>query len=217
VFKSVRFGSEPLEILKGISFRINPGETLAIVGSSGSGKTTLLGLLAGLDVPSRGRILLQGQDLTALDEERRAELRARLVGFVFQNFQLLPSLSALENVMLPLELKGEVEAEAQARQFLERVGLGHRQNHFPRQLSGGEQQRVALARAFACRPQILFADEPTGNLDSATGSRVIELLFEMNREYATTLVLVTHDEQLARRCGRSVRIEAGQLHHEARS
>lgn len=217
MFKSVRFGSEPLEILKGISFRINPGETLAIVGSSGSGKTTLLGLLAGLDVPSRGRILLQGQDLTALDEERRAELRARLVGFVFQNFQLLPSLSALENVMLPLELKGEVEAEAQARQFLERVGLGHRQNHFPRQLSGGEQQRVALARAFACRPQILFADEPTGNLDSATGSRVIELLFEMNREYATTLVLVTHDEQLARRCGRSVRIEAGQLHHEARS
>lgn len=217
MFKSVRFGSEPLEILKGISFRINPGETLAIVGSSGSGKTTLLGLLAGLDVPSRGRILLQGQDLTALDEERRAELRARLVGFVFQNFQLLPSLSALENVMLPLELKGEVEAEAQARQFLERVGLGHRQNHFPRQLSGGEQQRGALARAFACRPQILFADEPTGNLDSATGSRVIELLFEMNREYATTLVLVTHDEQLARRCGRSVRIEAGQLHHEARS
>lgn len=217
VFKSVQFGAEPLEILKGISFRINPGESLAIVGSSGSGKTTLLGLLAGLDVPTRGRVLLQGQDLSALDEERRAELRARLVGFVFQNFQLLPALTALENVMLPLELKGEVDAEAQARQFLERVGLGHRQNHFPRQLSGGEQQRVALARAFACRPQILFADEPTGNLDTATGSRVIELLFELNREYATTLVLVTHDEHLARRCGRSLRIEAGQMQQEARS
>ncbi len=211
VFKSVQFASEPLEILKGISLEINPGETIAIVGSSGSGKTTLLGLLAGLDVPSQGRIILQGQDLTQLSEEERADVRARSVGFVFQNFQLLSSLTALENVMLPLELKGEERPEEQARQFLQRVGLSHRETHFPRQLSGGEQQRVALARAFACRPRILFADEPTGNLDTATGAKIIELLFELNREQDTTLVLVTHDEHLAERCGRGFHMEAGQL------
>src|SRR5690606_7337172 len=211
VFKSVQFASEPLEILRGISLEINPGETVAIVGSSGSGKTTLLGLLAGLDVPSQGRILLQGRDLTQLNEEERADVRAHSVGFVFQNFQLLSSLTALENVMLPLELKGEERPEEQARQFLQRVGLSHRETHFPRQLSGGEQQRVALARAFACRPRILFADEPTGNLDTATGARIVELLFELSREHDTTLVLVTHDEHLAERCGRSFHMEAGQL------
>jgi putative ABC transport system ATP-binding protein len=211
VHKSVQFANEPLLILKGISLEITTGETVAIVGSSGSGKTTLLGLLAGLDVPTQGKIELKGQDLTRLNEDQRADIRARSVGFVFQNFQLLPSLTALENVMLPMELKGESSAEQQARRLLERVGLGSRERHFPRQLSGGEQQRVALARAFACQPEILFADEPTGNLDTNTGNRIVDLLFELNREHATTLLLVTHDSHLAQRCGRSVHLEGGEI------
>jgi putative ABC transport system ATP-binding protein len=198
-----------LHILSSIDLRIRRGESVAITGESGSGKSTLIGLLAGLDTPSAGSILLGGRHLTKLDEDGRAALRNELIGFMFQSFQLLPGLTALENVMLPLELKGERNAESQAREWLGQVGLGGRLKHTPKQLSGGEQQRVALARAFATRPQILFADEPTGNLDSQTGATVIDLLFELNRENRTTLLLVTHDAELAGRCERTVRLESG--------
>ena len=200
-----------LSILHDLSLDLCRGDSLAIVGSSGSGKSTLLGLLAGLDLPSSGSIQLAGQDLSQLDEDQRARLRAEQVGFVFQSFQLLDSLNALENVMLPLELEGHADARQRARALLERVGLGHRLSHYPRQLSGGEQQRVAIARAFVAEPAVLFADEPTGNLDSHTGERICDLLFELNRERGATLVLVTHDARLAQRCNRQIRLEAGQL------
>ena len=200
-----------LSILHDLSLDLCRGDSLAIVGSSGSGKSTLLGLLAGLDLPSSGSIHLAGQDLSQLDEDQRARLRAEQVGFVFQSFQLLDSLNALENVMLPLELEGHADARQRARALLERVGLGHRLSHYPRQLSGGEQQRVAIARAFVAEPAVLFADEPTGNLDSHTGERISDLLFELNRERGATLVLVTHDARLAQRCNRQIRLEAGQL------
>ena len=200
-----------LSILHNLSLDLCRGDSLAIVGSSGSGKSTLLGLLAGLDLPSSGSIHLAGQDLSQLDEDQRARLRAEQVGFVFQSFQLLDSLNALENVMLPLELEGHADARQRARALLERVGLGHRLSHYPRQLSGGEQQRVAIARAFVAEPAVLFADEPTGNLDSHTGERICDLLFELNRERGATLVLVTHDARLAQRCNRQIRLEAGQL------
>ncbi len=202
-------GGEPLMILHEISFVVAAGEALAIIGASGSGKSTLLGLLAGLDLPSHGRVRLDGQDLAALDEDARAGLRGRLLGFVFQSFQLLPALTALENVMLPLELAGVVAAREMAAAMLERVGLGHRLDHYPKHLSGGEQQRVALARAFGVKPKLLLADEPTGNLDADTGAQIIDLMFEMNREAGTTLVLVTHDEALAHRCGRQLRLLGG--------
>ena len=200
-----------LSILHDLSLDLCRGDSLAIVGSSGSGKSTLLGLLAGLDLPSSGSIHLAGQNLSQLDEDQRARLRAEHVGFVFQSFQLLDSLNALENVMLPLELEGHADARQRARALLERVGLGHRLSHYPRQLSGGEQQRVAIARAFVAEPAVLFADEPTGNLDSHTGERICDLLFELNRERGATLVLVTHDARLAQRCNRQIRLEAGQL------
>lgn len=200
-----------LSILHDLSLDLCRGDSLAIVGSSGSGKSTLLGLLAGLDLPSSGSIHLAGQDLSQLDEDQRARLRAEQVGFVFQSFQLLDSLNALENVMLPLELESHADARQRARALLERVGLGHRLTHYPRQLSGGEQQRVAIARAFVAEPAVLFADEPTGNLDSHTGERICDLLFELNRERGATLVLVTHDVRLAQRCNRQIRLEAGQL------
>ena len=192
-----------------VSLDIATGESVAIVGASGAGKSTLLALLAGLDLPSSGRVLLQGQDLSSLDEDGRARLRAQRVGFVFQSFHLIPALTALENVMLPLELSGSSEARRAALDSLERVGLGARTGHYPRQLSGGEQQRVALARAFVTRPAVLFADEPTGNLDTVTGGRVGELLFELNSSSHTTLILVTHDPALSARCGRTVHMEAG--------
>lgn len=198
-----------LPILQALDLQLQAGDSLAIVGSSGSGKSTLLGLLAGLDLPSGGEVHLAGQRLDTLDEDARARLRAERVGFVFQSFQPLDSLTALENVMLPLELEGVRQARDQAVALLERVGLGERLRHYPRQLSGGEQQRVALARAFAPRPSILFADEPTGNLDSRTGAHISDLLFELNRERGTTLVLVTHDERLAARCARQLRLEGG--------
>jgi putative ABC transport system ATP-binding protein len=200
-----------LKILDGIDLEINAGETVAIVGASGSGKTTLLGILAGLDLPTGGQVSLVGQELTALDEEARARIRGEQVGFVFQSFQLLGSLTALENVMLPGELRGARDAEAESREFLARVGLAERMGHYPRQLSGGEQQRVAIARAFASRPNVLFADEPTGNLDTATGQRIIDLLFALNAEAGTTLVLVTHDDRVAARCQRVVEIAGGRL------
>jgi len=200
-----------LDILTAVSLAIKPAETLAIVGSSGSGKSTLLGLLAGLDLPTEGSIHLAGASLTDLDEDGRALVRARHVGFVFQSFQLLGNLNALENVMLPLELAGGKDARKTALAMLERVELGHRVTHYPNQLSGGEQQRVALARAFVANPHILFADEPTGNLDSRTGSRIIDLLFQLNHEQNTTLVLVTHDPALAERCGRGIRLEGGRV------
>lgn len=209
--KVVPSGDGSLTILKDIDFSARAGEAVAILGASGSGKSTLLGLMAGLDIPSSGRVWLDGADITALDEDGRARLRARLLGFVFQSFQLLPAFTALENVMLPLELAGVAEAEAQARQMLGRVGLGARLHHYPKHLSGGEQQRVALARAFVMRPRLLLADEPTGNLDAATGADVIDLMFELNAAAGTTLILVTHDENLARRCGRHVRLTAGRL------
>lgn len=208
-----------LLILHDINITINAGESVAITGSSGSGKSTLLGLLAGLDIASQGQVLLAGHDLGALDEDARAALRQRLVGFVFQSFQLLPHLSALENVMLPLELAGLPARDPirdKARHWLARVGLGAREMHTPRQLSGGEQQRVAIARAFATEPRLLLADEPTGNLDSQTGARIIELLFEARADAATTLVLVTHDEALASRCQRQLQLDAGRLVHGAR-
>jgi putative ABC transport system ATP-binding protein len=207
----VRSGTRELVILRDIELSVTRGEALSVVGASGSGKSTLLAILAGLDTPSEGRVELDGQDLFALDEDARAELRGRAVGFVFQSFQLLPSYTALENVMLPLELRNGGEAEKLAQGMLARVGLAERLHHYPRQLSGGEQQRVALARAFVARPKLLLADEPTGSLDAESGEAVIRLLFEMNRESGTTLVLVTHDESLARRCGRSVRLAAGRL------
>ncbi len=200
-----------LDILSGVSLEIKAGESVAVIGVSGSGKSTLLGLLAGLDAPSAGEVWLGGANLTALDEDGRARARAGRVGFVFQSFQLLPGLTALENVMLPLELAGAADAADAARELLGRVGLGQRLRHYPRQLSGGEQQRVAIARAYAPRPAVLFADEPTGNLDTTTGARIIDLLFELNRERATTLVLVTHDEALAARCGRRLYLDAGRL------
>ncbi|AMO75479.1 MULTISPECIES: ABC transporter ATP-binding protein [Pseudomonas] len=200
-----------LTILHDLSLALQRGDSLAIVGSSGSGKSTLLGLLAGLDEPSGGSVELAGHRLGELDEDQRARVRAAHVGFVFQSFQLLDSLDALENVMLPLELEGRSDARERARTLLERVGLGQRLTHYPRQLSGGEQQRVAIARAFAAEPDVLFADEPTGNLDSTTGERISDLLFELNRERRTTLVLVTHDERLAHRCQRQIRLESGHL------
>ena len=200
-----------LHILQDVSFVVGAGESVAIVGASGSGKSTLLGLLAGLDVPSAGSVKLQGTDLFALNEDARAALRGEAIGFVFQSFQLLPALNALENVMLPLELAGVAGARALAAQWLERVGLGSRLRQYPKHLSGGEQQRVALARAFAPHPRLLLADEPTGNLDAETGSAIIELMFALNREVGTTLILVTHDESLARRCGRVLRMTAGRL------
>lgn len=200
-----------LTILQELDLELARGTSLAIVGSSGSGKSTLLGLLAGLDLPSSGQICLMGHDLASLDEDQRARIRAEHVGFVFQSFQLLDSLNALENVMLPLELEGRHDARDRARQLLERVGLGRRLLHYPRQLSGGEQQRVAIARAFAAEPDVLFADEPTGNLDSHTGQHISDLLFALNQERGTTLVLVTHDERLAQRCKRLIRLEDGHL------
>lgn len=209
--KHVMAADGRLDILAAVNLSIKPGETLAVVGASGSGKSTLLGLLAGLDLPSEGRIWLAGACLTDLNEDGRARVRGRSVGFVFQSFQLLPNLTALENVMLPLELTGAADARSRGLAMLERVGLEHRTKHHPRQLSGGEQQRVALARAFVTEPAILFADEPTGNLDSRTGRTVIELLFELNREKNTTLVLVTHDEMLASRCERTIRLEEGKI------
>ena len=202
---------QPLTILHEASFMVNAGESLAILGASGSGKSTLLGLLAGLDVPSGGSVLLDGHDLFALDEDGRARLRGELAGFVFQSFQLLPALNALENVMLPLELRGVADARERAAESLRQVGLSERAQHLPKHLSGGEQQRVALARAFVTRPKILFADEPTGNLDAATGAQIIELMLELNRAQGTTLILVTHDEALARRCGRQLRLETGRV------
>jgi putative ABC transport system ATP-binding protein len=200
-----------LEILRGLDFNILAGESVVIVGASGSGKTTLLGILAGLDTPSAGSVMLDGVDIFKLDEDGRADLRRRSIGFVFQSFQLLPNLSALENVMLPLELVGRDDARHAAVAVLERVGLGARLRHYPRQLSGGEQQRVAIARAFVAGPTLLFADEPTGNLDRVTGERVIELLFEVNRERGATLVMVTHDEAVAARCARRLTMAAGSL------
>lgn len=207
----VSLETDTLTILQGVNLEINRGESVAIVGRSGSGKTTLLGLLAGLDTPSEGTVELDGAEISSLTEDERAKLRARRVGFVFQSFQLLPALSALENVMLPLELAGIEEPQKRARDLLERVGLGERLNHTPRQLSGGEQQRVAIARAFASDPSILFADEPTGNLDNRTGQSVSDLLMDLNREQGATLVMVTHDERLAERCNRTFHIEAGVL------
>ena len=209
--KHVPLPDGELTILEGVGFRIDHGDTVAIVGASGSGKSTLLSLMAGLDVPSAGGVRLDGAPLSALDEDGRARVRGEKVGFVFQSFQLLPSLTALENVMLPLELRGDRDAESPARAILGKVGLGQRLGHYPRQLSGGEQQRVALARAFVTEPSLLFADEPTGNLDTHTGEAIIELLFALNPDAGTTLVLVTHDEHLASRCGRRLRLDSGRL------
>jgi putative ABC transport system ATP-binding protein len=201
----------PLDILKHIHLSIEQGESVAIVGASGSGKSTLLGLLAGLDTPTHGDLWLAGHKLTGMDEEARALIRAEYVGFVFQTFQLLPGLTALENVMLPSELRHDPQAKMTAKTFLERVHLGHRLQHYPRQLSGGEQQRVAIARAFASQPKILFADEPTGSLDTSNGHHISNLLFDLNTETATTLVLVTHEPALAARCQRRIHIDAGQV------
>ena len=209
--KQVRSDGHDLLILDNVDLAVFPGEAVAIVGVSGSGKSTLLGLLAGLDVPTRGAVRLDGHDLFALDEDGRAALRARALGFVFQSFQLLPALSAIENVMLPLELGGAADARTKARELLARVGLGERLNHYPKQLSGGEQQRVAIARAFVVGPKLLLADEPTGNLDAETGSRIVELMFELNREQGATLLLVTHDESISQRCQRTLRLAAGRL------
>jgi putative ABC transport system ATP-binding protein len=211
ISKSVTTASEQLTILHDIDLDIEHAETLAIVGASGSGKSTLLGILAGLDLPSAGRVLWDGVDITRLDEDARAQQRNGNVGFVFQSFQLLPGLTALENVQLPLELRGDRAAADKAGDYLRRVGLGERLAHYPRQLSGGEQQRVAIARAFAAQPKVLFADEPTGNLDSATGEQITQLLFDMNAQDRTTLVLVTHDKTLASRCARSIVLRAGAI------
>ena len=209
--KRVDNGGEPLTILHENSFSVAAGETVAIVGASGSGKSTLLGLLAGLDLPTSGSVSLAGEHLANLDEDARAMLRGRLLGFVFQSFQLLPSLNAMENVMLPLELAGTANARAEAEFWLKRVGLAHRLRHYPKHLSGGEQQRVAIARAFAPKPHLIFADEPTGNLDAATGHQIIDLMFAINAERGTTLILVTHDEEIAARCGRRLRMHAGEI------
>jgi len=209
--KRVPMAGTELEILKGITLEIKSGESVAIIGASGSGKSTLLGLLAGLDESSGGSVTINGTDLGTLDEDGRARFRGEHIGFVFQSFQLLPALTALENVMLPLELQGQSDVTQKAEHYLKRVELEARMGHYPLQLSGGEQQRVALARAFASRPAILFADEPTGNLDSRTGDRIIDLVFELNREEGTTLVLVTHDSALADRCDRRLRLDGGAL------
>ncbi|SFP58527.1 putative ABC transport system ATP-binding protein [Nitrosomonas cryotolerans] len=209
--KQVNTGDQQLTILQNINLEINAGEAVAIIGASGSGKSTLLGLLAGLDVPTSGKVHLDGVDIFTLDEDNRAALRGRVLGFVFQSFQLLSALTAIENVMLPLELSGINDAQITAQKLLERTGLAMRLNHYPKQLSGGEQQRVAIARAFATQPKLLLADEPTGNLDSATGIQIIELMFELNREHGTTLVLVTHDEALSKRCSRQIRLANGKL------
>ncbi|MEK6244737.1 MAG: ATP-binding cassette domain-containing protein [Pseudomonadota bacterium] len=209
--KTVKSGSSDLVILREIDLSVTAGDAVAVVGASGSGKSTLLAILAGLDTPTAGTVEVDGVDLFRLDEDARAELRGRSVGFVFQSFQLLPSLTALENVMLPLELRKDAAAEARAEEILRRVGLTDRLGHYPKHLSGGEQQRVALARAFSVRPKLLFADEPTGSLDAAAGSGVIDLLFELNRSFGTTLVMVTHDEHLAQRCGRVIRLVAGMI------
>ncbi|WP_225783245.1 ABC transporter ATP-binding protein [Xenophilus sp. Marseille-Q4582] len=211
VFKSVSDSTGTLDILQDIDFTLGARETAAIVGASGSGKSTLLSIIAGLDVPTRGTVRLAGQDLFAIDEDERAALRARQVGFVFQSFQLLGNLTALENVMLPLELASRRDARAAATEMLGRVGLGQRLSHYPKVLSGGEQQRVALARAFVVQPQLLLADEPTGSLDFATGEQVMKLMFELNRELGTTLVLVTHDRSIAAQCERRLTIEAGRV------
>jgi putative ABC transport system ATP-binding protein len=213
--KRVATSEGELVLLDGINFAIPAGTSVAILGASGSGKTTLLGLLAGLDVPTSGSVLIDGRDLGALDEDGRALLRAGLVGFVFQSFQLLNGLTALENVMMPLELAGDAHPRQVAGELLERVGLGQRLSHYPNQLSGGEQQRCAIARAFAARPKLLFADEPTGNLDQKTGRRIIELLFELNREQGTTLIMATHDEQLATHCDRRLVLDGGRLIDES--
>lgn len=209
--KSVQTTDGELHILSSVDLIINRAESIAIVGESGSGKTTLLSLLAGLDTPSTGSVHIDGRDITKMNEDGRALLRNAMIGFVFQSFQLLPGLTALENVMLPLELSGDKQAEDAARSLLQRVGLAQRLGHTPKQLSGGEQQRVAVARAFVTQPAILFADEPTGNLDSKTGAHIIDLLFELNQEKHTTLVLVTHDASLATRCGRMIKLDAGCL------
>lgn len=209
ITKTVNTQEGELEILLPISLSVNAGESVAITGASGSGKSTLLGILAGLDIPSAGEVYLNGNCLTALDEEGRAKVRADNVGFIFQSFQLLPGLTALENVMLPLELRGNKQAKSLAMNFLKQVGLEKRLGHYPQQLSGGEQQRVAIARAFASQPKILFADEPTGNLDSHTGEKIIDVLFDLNREQSTTLMLITHEERLALRCQRRIVLSAG--------
>ncbi len=209
--KQVQSGSEQLTILHDVSFHVQAGESLAIVGASGSGKSTLLGLLAGLDMPSTGSVSLNGRDLYTEDEDGRARIRGELAGFVFQSFQLLPTLNALENVMLPLELQGVKDGRERATLALQQVGLSARAHHLPKQLSGGEQQRVALARAFVTRPKILFADEPTGNLDAATGAQIIELMLELNHVLGTTLILVTHDEALAQRCTQLLRLSSGRV------
>ena len=209
--KQVSTGEDQLTILHDINLGVNAGEAVAIVGASGSGKSTLLGLLAGLDTPTSGKVHLDGKDIFSLDEDGRASLRGQMLGFVFQSFQLLPALTAIENVMLPLELSGANNARAAALELLGRVGLEARLKHYPKQLSGGEQQRVALARAFVTHPQLLLADEPTGNLDSATGEQIIELMFELNRERGTTLVLVTHDEAISSRCARQIKLAGGRV------
>jgi putative ABC transport system ATP-binding protein len=217
VVKQVKTGSDDLTILQGLDLQIKHGESVAIVGASGSGKSTLLGIMAGLDQATSGEVWLNGQALHQLDEDQRAAVRADGVGFVFQNFQLLPALTALENVRLPLEMTQKYslkECQALAQQWLDKVGLGHRLQHYPTQLSGGEQQRVAIARAFACQPSVLFADEPTGNLDRNTGKTIIDLLFELNQQNQTSLVLVTHDEHLAQRCQRSIHIHDGTIVNE---
>ena len=211
VTKRVPTQEGELLILHPMSLSVNAGESLAITGASGSGKSTLLGILAGLDIPSSGEVILNGTNLSLLDEDGRAAVRAQNVGFIFQSFQLLPGLTALENVMLPLELRGDRAARDKASTFLKRVGLEARLQHYPQQLSGGEQQRVAIARAFASEPRVLFADEPTGNLDSTTGARIIDLLFELNRAQGTTLVLITHEERLAQLCQRRIEITAGAI------
>jgi putative ABC transport system ATP-binding protein len=209
--KTVKSGDNDLVILQEIDLGVTSGEAVAIVGASGSGKSTLLAILAGLDTPTLGSVHLEGVDLFSLDEDARAQVRGRCVGFVFQSFQLLPALSALENVMLPLELAGRPDAETAARAMLERVGLAERLGHYPKHLSGGEQQRVALARAFVVQPKLLMADEPTGSLDAGAGDAVIKLMFELNAQAGTTLLMVTHDEQLAQRCGRVVRLAGGRI------
>lgn len=209
--KIIALGDKPLVILQDINLQVDAGESVAIVGASGSGKSTLLGLLAGLDVPTSGQVFLDNEAIFLLDEDQRAALRSRLLGFMFQSFQLLPALTAMENVMLPIELSGQKSATKLAQVLLERVGLGARLDHYPRQLSGGEQQRVAIARAFVTQPKLLFADEPTGNLDSETGNQIIELMFELNQEKGTTLILVTHDEALSNRCDRKIKMVSGRI------
>ena len=215
--KEVSSPEGSLTILSGVSFSVAAGDSVAVVGPSGAGKSTLLALLAGLDLPTRGRVVLNGNNLSELDEDGRARVRAESVGFVFQSFHLVPSLNALENVMLPLELAGHGEARSAAREIIEKVGLGERWSHYPAQLSGGEKQRVAIARSFATEPAVLFADEPTGNLDSRTGANIMELMFELNRSSATTLVLVTHDSSLAERCDRVLELDTGELKRDSKA